>query len=177
MIAELRVTHQHLLARLLDKSRSAENVVQNSASLRLNQQNDPTELESTAGSYALLAVVHMAEHSVVIAMHTTVRGQVPIGQQHWSKSEQLVRMGKLLLDCHEYSSGVVAHLEVIVTHTTVSDQQPSAMNDQWQPVEVERSQEAKLQLERSEQLLLLVSRIADLIDERQHVSHRRLLDY
>ena len=98
VIAELRVTHQHLLTRLLDKSRSAENVVQNSTSLRLTQRNDPTELESLVDSCALSAVVHLAEHSEEIAMHTTVHGQVPIGQQHWSKSEQRVKTQRLSVE-------------------------------------------------------------------------------
>ena len=108
--ADLLVMHERLLMLLLDKSRSAENVVLNSANLRLTQRNDPTELESLVDSCTLLVVVHSAE----IAMHTTVHGQVPFGQQHWSKCEQLVENQRL---------------------------------------SVERSQEAKLQLERSEPLL------------------------
>ena len=61
----------------------------------------------------------------------------------------------------------------IETRTTVPDQQPSCMR--CQRLSVERSQEAKLQLERSEPLLLL-SRMVELRDEQLHVLLERLLD-
>ena len=63
---------------------------------------------------------------------------------------------------------------VIVTRTTVRNQQLSGMK--YQRLLVERSQEAKLQLERSEPLLVLVRRV-ELIDELLRVSLARLLDY
>ncbi len=62
---------------------------------------------------------------------------------------------------------------VIETRTTVRGQQPSDMKNQR--LLVERSQEAKLQLERSEPLLML-SRMVELRDEQLHVLLPRLLD-
>ena len=62
---------------------------------------------------------------------------------------------------------------VIETRTTVRDQLPFGMKNQR--LLVERSQEAKLQLERSEPLLVLLRRV-ELTDELLHVSLARL-DY
>ncbi len=58
---------------------------------------------------------------------------------------------------------MVVRSAVIVRHTTVREQQPSGMKDQRLPVE--RSQETKLQLERSEPLLVLVRKVVHSVEQ------------